>query len=749
MKSLLPLNIAYFRTSITGKTLINMSLRVALVVLVSTTVSYFHVIHNLETQTIQQLERYIAERGQRESAIFQLAEDNLTSLRDRFLKEINQPSEQDISSRFDQQFFHWKDGSTRNFTDGQPVSEFDTAWQATSFINKETKLSSSLKQQLLVAQHLITSHGMAWSNRFINTYLNTIKNTTTIYWKDTPLALQANADFKPSRDEYFYVADPQHNPNKGPGWTGVYADTVTKVWMVSAVVPLYINERFVGGFGHDISLNNLIEQTINNNLPGAYNIIFDRSGRLMAHPQYIQQIQQAEGQLNINNLNDEHLQKIFQLSLARSEGVIENNEDKEFLALTEIAGPEWLFVTVYPKALLSESALGTIKFVLIAGLSALLVEVILLFSVLKHQIAHPLSHLTTASQKLANGDFAVNLSIDRQDELGQLAASFTTMAHQLQSAFQDLQQQVTEKEQAEAIITEKNQALEQAMNELESAQLQTVQNEKMATLGNLVAGIAHEVNNPIGFLNGSIKNAENHVQDLFEHLETYQAQQPPNEIVQENAEDMEIDFLLEDLPKLLNSMRGATDRIKTISTSLRTFSRADIEHKVGTNLHEGLDSTLLILKYRLKGNENRPAIEVIKNYSDLPEIECFPGQLNQVFMNILANAVDMFDEMAQQTTFEDLKNNPQTIILQTAMSADQKTVKIRIFDNGKGMSETVKSRIFENLFTTKAVGKGTGLGMAIAHQIITEKHGGKINVETTLGKGSSFIIALPVVAATI
>ncbi|MEO1348616.1 MAG: ATP-binding protein [Cyanobacteria bacterium J06635_15] len=744
MQNLLPRAINLYQTSLTAKTLLNMSLRVALVVLVSAIVSYFHVVHNLEAQTIQELESYITERGQRESSIFQLAEDNLTALRDRFLQEIGQPSKQNVLAEFNQQFFAWDDGTTRNFHSDRPLSEFDTIRQATSFVNKWTEITPALKRQLLIAQRLITSHGIAWSNRFMNTYLNTVENTTTIYWSSTPLGLQAKSDFEPSQDEYLYAADPQHNPNRQPVWTGVYSDTVTGVWMVSAVVPLYEGDRFVGGFGHDIQLDNLIEQTINNNLPGAYNLIFSRSGRLIAHPQYIEEIQQAQGNLNINNLNDDHLQEIFQLSLAMPTGVIENKRDQEFLAVTQLAGPDWLFVTVYPKALLSEAALDTIKFVLAASFIALLVEVILLFSVLQNQITDPLHYLMTASQKLADGEFEVDLKINRKDELGQLALSFSQMTHQLQNAFRALQQKVVEKERAEELIIERNNALEQALIELQRMQLQTVQYEKMATLGDLVAGVAHEINNPIGFLNGSIQNLEDYVKDLFEHLETYREQHPPNDLVQENAEDIDLEFVLKDLPKLLESMWEATDRIKGISISLRTFSRADTEYKVSANLHESLDSTLLILKYRLKANDQRPKIEVVQNYGELPEIDCFPGQLNQVFMNILANAIDMFDEIAQETTFEDLKEDSQKITIQTAISANQSAIEIRIADNGKGMSEEVKSRIFDHSFTTKGVGKGTGLGLAIAQQIVVEKHGGSLEVQSELGQGTEFSIRLPI-----
>ncbi|MBD2336596.1 AAA family ATPase [Calothrix sp. FACHB-156] len=281
------------------------------------------------------------------------------------------------------------------------------------------------------------------------------------------------------------------------------------------------------------------------------------------------------------------------------------------------------------------------------------------------------------------------------------------------------------------------------VRQLEQSQLQIVQSEKMASLGNLVAGVAHEINNPIGFLNGSISNGQDYVQDLLGHLALYQEYYPhPVEAIQDNAEDIDLQFLLADLPKLFDSMEGATHRITNISNSLRTFSRADTEYKISANLHEGLDSTLLILKYRLKANEHRPVIQVIPDFGDLPPIECFPGQLNQVFMNILANAIDMFDEIAQTQSFQELEANPQKITIRTEVVSNQ--VQICIRDNGKGMTEEVQEKIFDHLFTTKAVGKGTGLGLAIARQIVVEKHGGSLNVWSELGHGTEFTVQIPI-----
>lgn len=279
--------------------------------------------------------------------------------------------------------------------------------------------------------------------------------------------------------------------------------------------------------------------------------------------------------------------------------------------------------------------------------------------------------------------------------------------------------------------------------QLEHSQLQIVQGEKMASLGNLVAGVAHEINNPIEFLNGSISNSKLFIQDLIEHIELYQQHYPhPADEIQDHAEEIDLAFISDDFPKLINSMGTATDRIKAISKSLRTFARADSDDSTLVDVHDAIDSTLLILKYRLKPSDRRPAIQIKQQYGDVPLVDCFPGQLGQVWMNILANAIDMFDELAQEYSFKALTTNPQIITIRTSLTT-QNTVNIQICDNGKGMSEAVSSQIFDHLFTTKAVGKGTGLGLAIAHQIVVTKHGGTIETHSKLGQGTEFSICLP------
>ncbi|MGK7928557.1 MAG: ATP-binding protein [Spirulina sp.] len=287
------------------------------------------------------------------------------------------------------------------------------------------------------------------------------------------------------------------------------------------------------------------------------------------------------------------------------------------------------------------------------------------------------------------------------------------------------------------------QQAQQALEDLQSTQLQLVQQEKMATLGNLVAGVAHEINNPVGFISGNISAAREHLQDLLEILALYQENASPPESIAEAIEDLDPEFIREDFPHLIASMQSGCDRIAKISTSLRTFSRLDTDTKTEFNVREGLNSTLLILKYRLKANDRRPAIEIIKNYDEIPAIQCYPGQLNQVFMNLLANAIDALDESNANKTFAEIETHPNRITISTELSQDKKSILITISDNGKGMNEEVRERIFEQGFTTKGVGKGTGLGMAIARQIVEEKHGGAIACTSVSGKGTKFTISLP------
>ena len=301
----------------------------------------------------------------------------------------------------------------------------------------------------------------------------------------------------------------------------------------------------------------------------------------------------------------------------------------------------------------------------------------------------------------------------------------------------------TERALAETQLQQKAHDLENALNELRQTQSQLVQSEKMSSLGQLVAGVAHEINNPVNFIYGNLNYANDYIQDLLGLLQLYQqCYSPPHEVIQEAIETIDLDFLIEDLPKLLSSMRIGAERIREIIASLRNFSRLDEAEFKTVDLHEGIDSTLMILQNRIKAKPKHSAIEVIKFYGDLPTVQCYPGQLNQVFMNILTNAIDALEEkMERQDAIAETPFVP-TITIQTEVLSLQR-VCIKIMDNGPGIPPEVQQRLFDPFFTTKAVGKGTGLGMSISYQIITERHNGSLQCNSQVGAGATFRIEIP------
>ena len=294
-------------------------------------------------------------------------------------------------------------------------------------------------------------------------------------------------------------------------------------------------------------------------------------------------------------------------------------------------------------------------------------------------------------------------------------------------------------------VAERTAALSRALKDLQESQLQLVQTEKMSALGQLVAGVAHEINNPVGFIHGNLGHASVYFQDMVNIINLYQQHYPnPVPEIQEEIAVIDLKYMLSDLPNLISSMKEGVQRIRNISTSLRTFSRADSDRKVYCNIHDSIDSTIMILKHRLKASEDRPDIQVIRDYDKLPELECFIGQLNQVFMNLLANAIDALEESNAGRTYIEIEANPNQVFIQTTLTEDKNHILIRIKDNGVGMSADVQQKIFDYLFTTKSVGQGTGLGLSIARQIVVEKHGGSLEINSVLGQGSEFIIKLPI-----
>jgi PAS domain S-box-containing protein len=282
------------------------------------------------------------------------------------------------------------------------------------------------------------------------------------------------------------------------------------------------------------------------------------------------------------------------------------------------------------------------------------------------------------------------------------------------------------------------------ITERKLTQLKLIHTEKMSSLGQLIASVAHEINNPVNFIGANLSHVDEYTQDLLALIDLYQqgyVHSSPE--IQDKIEEIDLDFLIEDLPKTLSSMKMGAERIGEIVLTLRNFSRLDEAQMKFVNIHEGIDSSLLILRERLKEKPEHPAISIIKKYGSLPLVECYAGQLNQVFMNILSNAIDALCQPDPDGSPEVSQNHSPTITIHTEFK-DSNWVKISIKDNGRGMNESVLARLFDPFFTTKEVGKGTGLGLSISYQIVVEKHGGKLQCISAPGQGAKFLIEIPI-----
>jgi signal transduction histidine kinase len=362
-------------------------------------------------------------------------------------------------------------------------------------------------------------------------------------------------------------------------------------------------------------------------------------------------------------------------------------------------------------------------------------------------IVRPLQTVTEVAKKITQeSNFQLRANVISNDEVGTLAQSLNQLVswvdiytQELKLSRQTLELRVEERTQElkqahhtlELRVEERTQELQKALQELQETQGQLIQTEKMSSLGQMVAGIAHEVNNPVNFIYGNIECAGNYIEDLLHLINLYQQEYPkPHSIITETIEDIDLDFICQDLVKLLSSMKIGAQRIREIVLSLRNFSRLDEADLKEADIHEGIDNTLLILNHRLK-----LGIEVIKNYEILPLIECYPAQLNQVFMNIINNSIDALLDVSDT---QKIKN-----IYISTYKTDYGYIKISIKDNGLGIPSDIKQKLFDPFFTTKPVGKGTGLGLSISYKII-EKHKGKIEVFSELNKGTEVIISLPI-----
>jgi signal transduction histidine kinase len=505
-------------------------------------------------------------------------------------------------------------------------------------------------------------------------------------------------------------------------------------------LPFYTDtQQLLGVLSQDLELGFLSQKL---NVPAmrdaGYFVLVSAKGNLLAYPPNPQKALALTPFPQISNYQGLWEKIKTNLTAGEKTGVLrwtDADGKSAFWAYQQISNNNWILMAQVPESVV----LGPVWRFLAAGIlgaviGASLVQGIVVFLFVR-RLNQRLQPIMDECNRLAEMNAKSEELMSREDELGRLTISFYALLGQV-----TVNERRLRKETAKSA---------QALQALQQTQAQLIQTEKMSSLGQLVAGVAHEINNPINFIYGNLPHATDYAQDLMSLVELYEATYPnPDPAIASYQQTIDLAFLMEDLPKMLESMSIGADRIREIVLSLRNFSRLDEAEMKRVNVHEGINSTLLILQSRLKNTAGQTGIEVVKDYGELPLVECYVGQLNQVFMNILSNSIDALEHYNQQRSPDEIAADPSVIRIHTKVMLQENSVPqavlISIRDNGSGIPAANQSRLFDPFFTTKPIGKGTGLGLSISYQIVVEKHRGMLKCISEPGKGAEFRIEIPV-----
>lgn len=660
-----------------------MSIRLFLVVVISGLGGYWFNYQTIKDKTVSELEKYVQERVERESIPFVQAEEHVRLIVKEFNLRYHDPNFQ-FQSEFDKKFKHMPDGSYRSRV-------FHGTRETQFFMPKGQTLTPAMKKRAVILSDLLREFGFAWSSTFLNAWSSDLNDMGMAFWPGQPTALKdVPADFSYKQYEYMQIGFPANNPSGIPAWTGPYLDVMISDWLISLNHPYYENGQYLLSIGLDLDLNQMVARTNLNFLEGTQNIILSRDGRLVSHPELMEEIKQSGGQYNIQNDKNINLKNIYLLASENPGKVIHDEENSQFLATGLIKGPNWIFVLVYPEKNFQMLARKTAVFILISAVLFFFIELFMLYQVLQKYVAQPIQKLIHATNQMALEQTSAKVDINSKGEIGQLAQSFNRMSEKVFERDKELMDQATK---LEALVTERN-------RELDSQRAKAFNSSKMATLGEMAGGIAHEINNPLAVISVSAEAIQRSMN-------------------KKNIHD-------EDIEKYVARIEKTVFRISKIVKGMKSFSRnAEMDPQRDHKLREIFDNALSLCMESLKIAEVKLTCEEIPDIT----IYCRDGQIIQTILNLIQNSIDAITPLSDkwiQINFEIQKNN----------------LKIRIMDSGSGVTPEVAEKIMNPFFTTKEVGKGTGLGLFISTGLI-ESNGGKLYLDLD-SKNTCFVIELPI-----
>ncbi len=719
------------RAPLARSTLIKMGARIAVVIALTTFFSFLHMQHTLRTEALAQLEQHVSERGQREQAIFLLAQDNISAVKTALEERLRSLSPEEVDARFGRLFAQLPDGTVRSRPEG-----FDGTKMPGVFVPRGVTVDLDMRRRLLASYDVLAQYGPAFHVRFTDTFITLPEGPIVIYWPERSTWVHdAEPGFLVTHQVYFTTSVPEQNPERRTLWSEVYTDEVSGRSMTTSTVPLDLEGRHVASISQDVLMEELLARTINDHLPGAYNVLIREDGEVIAYPG----MAMKGGVSQPGSMADEgHLRSIVERvkNRPRGQAVVELPEHGEYLGVDQLQGPGWNFVTVLPERIVTKPALAAARYVLLLGLVSLVLELAIMAWVLKRHITQPLLVFTQATDRIASGDFHMELDTSRNDELGQLARSFRLMSEEIQ--------------RREHALREANERLEQRVEErtreLKDVHLQLVQSARRAGMAEIATNVLHNVGNVLNSVYTSAQLAKERMTGMrLEHVSRVA------NLLQEHQSDVGT-FLSQDergknvVPFLQKLGRNLLEERQQITTLLDDVGRYT-EHvgdivKVQQNyartprLQEPVHLAGLVedaLRINAAGL-TRHQVKVVRQLADLPPLLTDKHKVLMILVNLVSNAKYAMDGMpvAERILTVKLEHLPH------------EPVRIQVHDNGMGIAPEMLTRIFQYGFTTREEGHGFGLHSSA---LAAQEMGGSLTVHSDgPGHGATFTLELPALA---